>query len=67
MLEERRIESDWVVATINAPDWVRAQPDKTYSFKAIASCGGKTLKVVHRTAGRDIFVITAHFDRNAKP
>ncbi len=67
MLEERRIDIDWVVATVNMPDWVRAQPQKTYSFKRIGGFGGKVLKVVHRREGNDIFVITAHFDRNAKP
>jgi hypothetical protein len=65
----RRIPLEWVIAAIEAPD--RIAPDPRYpgrvrSHKRIPAFGGRILRVVHRSAGSDIIVITVHFDRRAK-
>jgi hypothetical protein len=48
MMEERRIELDWVVVAINFPERTEVYAHKTYSFRKIDAFGGRTLKVVHR-------------------
>ncbi len=65
---ERRLDPEWIEATIDRPDWARSDPDPalTRSFRAIAAAGGRVLRVVHRAEGTDIMVVTAHFDRSAK-
>jgi hypothetical protein len=42
-------------------------PSLTQSFKAIAEFGSRVLKVVHRADEEDFLVVTAYFDRGAKP
>jgi hypothetical protein len=42
-------------------------PMLTRSFKAIGEAGGRILRVVHRSEGNDIVIVTVHFDRDAKP
>ena len=68
-LRRRAIARAWVEATIATPDWTAPDPRDpglTRSFKAIATFGSRVLRVVHRPAGDDMLVITAHFDRRAK-
>lgn len=67
-MEERRVRLSWVEAVIRSPDWVARDrdPDLTHSFKAIGEFGDRILKVVHRTEGADILVVTAYFDRGAR-
>lgn len=66
---KRSIATDWIAATISAPDRAERDPrhpERTRSYKAIAEFGGRVLRVVHRPDGADIIVITVHFDRGAK-
>jgi hypothetical protein len=66
---ERKIERAWIDATVLTPDWTAPDPDPTLtrSFRAIAEFGNRVLRVVHHPDGDDILVVTAHFDRDAKP
>jgi hypothetical protein len=59
----------WVLAAIGAPDWTAPDPRPgiTRSFKAIPDRGGRILRVAHRAEGDDILVLSAHFDRGARP
>jgi len=69
-IEARRIAIEWIEAAIVTPDWTEADPahpDRTRSYKAVAELGGRILRVVHRTDGNDVIVITAHPDRDATP
>ena len=55
---------------MTAPDFTEADPrhpERIRSYKAIAAFGGRILRVVHRRDGRDMIVITVHFDRRATP
>lgn len=68
MIEERGIESAWVVETLTDPE--HSEPDPrdptlTRCYRRIADAGGRTLRVVHRPTSSGILVITAHFDRGA--
>jgi hypothetical protein len=47
-------------------------PASSRSFKAIPAFANRVLRVVHRPdgdniPGDDVFVVTAHWDRGAKP
>jgi len=69
MMAERGILLDWVVETVNQPDYCTADSrdvQLTRSFRKILPAQGRMLRVVHRQDGADILVITAHFDRGAK-
>ena len=68
-IQQRQIAMAWIEAAINAPDRMAADKDSalTNSFKSIPEFGGRILKVVHRAIGSDVLVITAYFDRGAKP
>jgi hypothetical protein len=68
-IDARKLDCAWIEAALHAPDFVDADPrhpERTRSFKAIAQCGGRVLRVVHRPEGNDIVVITVHFDRGAR-
>ncbi len=65
----RSIAISWIEETVSLPDFVKVDPrhrDHTRSYKAIAECGGRVLRVVHCAEGDDIVIITAHFDRGAR-
>ena len=65
----RNIALAWVEATVSSPDVVEGDPrhpDRTRSYKAIPEHGSRVLRVVHRTEGDDIVIITVHFDRGAR-
>jgi hypothetical protein len=69
MMEERGIHMAWVEAAVaypakSAPD--PRDPSLTRSFRKIPEAGDRVVRVVHRTFGADIVVVTAHFDRGAK-
>jgi uncharacterized DUF497 family protein len=69
-IEKRNLSFGWIERTVVAPDFTRPDPDDptlTRSFKAIGETSDRILRVVHRPEGNDILIITAHFDRNAKP
>lgn len=60
----------WIETAVLQPDWTApdpGHPDVTRSFKAIAARGGKVLRVAHRADGADVLVLSAFFDRGAKP
>ena len=65
----RKIALAWIEATLDAPDFAEADPihpERQRSYKAVAEFGGRVLRVVHRSEGDDIVVITVHFDRGAR-
>lgn len=69
-LEKRKLASAWVEAVILRPDRTTSDPSDpvlTRSYKTILEAGNRVLRVVHRPEGADVLVITAFFDRNAKP
>lgn len=70
MLEERRLSVSWVESTISHPDFTRPDPIDaalTRAFRSISEAGDRLLRVVYRQDGEDAVVITAHFDRGARP
>jgi hypothetical protein len=65
----RSIAFTWIEEVMGSPDFVEADPrhpERTRSYKAIAECGGRVLRVVHRPEGDDIVIIAVHFDRGAR-
>lgn len=65
----RSILQDWIRLTILSPERVEADPrhpERTRSYKPIEAFGGRILRVVHRMEGKDIIVVTVHFDRGAR-
>lgn len=69
-VEKRSLALDWIAHAITAPDFADTDPHDnalTRSFKAIDEAGRRILRFVHRPEGNDILIVTAHFDRDAKP
>lgn len=69
-VETGEVALAWIEATVLRPDWARAdrqRPGVMLSFRAIEEFGGRVLRVAHRPAGDDVLVITAFFDRGARP
>jgi hypothetical protein len=74
-LNNRGIQIGYIEAVLKEPDRVGPDPTDpalTRSFRAIPAFGNRVLRVVHRPDGdggsnADIFVVTAHWDRGAKP
>jgi hypothetical protein len=70
VIEERGLALAWIERAIQAPDAAGpdpSQPTPTRSFKRIEEAGGRVLRAVHRAQGSDMLVITAFFDRGARP
>lgn len=63
------IAFELIEATVTAPDWIAPdrRPGITRSFKMVPERGGRVLRVAHRPDGQDLLVLSAHFDRGAKP
>jgi hypothetical protein len=69
-LQSRQLADEWIERAVMSPDWTRPDPDDataTRAFKRIPENGNRVIRVAHRPDGSDILVITAFFDRNAKP
>ena len=65
----REIALDWITNAVISPDRVEPDPrhpERYRSYKAIASFGGRVLRVAHRREVEDIMIITVHFDRGAR-
>ena len=68
-MEARGILYSYVEAALTSPDRVTkdaTDPALTRSYKAIPEFANRVLRVVHRSDGEDVFVVTAHWDRGAK-
>ena len=67
-LLRRGLRADWIEAANLVPDWV-GDPDPALMrlYEAFAACGGRVPRVVHRSDGDDILVVTARFVRSARP
>jgi hypothetical protein len=69
-VENGEVARAWIDAAIARPEWSRPDPWRagvTLSFRAILEFGGRILGVAHRPDGANVLVITAFFDRGAKP
>ena len=59
-----------IEAAVAAPDWTVPDPRQTgvtRSYKAIPERGGRVIRVAHRPDGADVLVLSAFFDKGAKP
>ncbi len=70
MLEERGVEAAWVARVLAAPAWSETDPRgpplrRSYGF--VPEADGRVLRVVHRREGDEEVIVTAHFDRGARP
>ena len=65
----RGILQSHIEAALASPDRIAqdaTDPTLSRSYKAIPEFANRVLRVVHRSGGNDIFVVTAHWDRGAK-
>ena len=67
-IEERKMEVEWVLRTIEAPDWTAEdrQPGRTRYFKSIPKFGNRILRVVCFEERHERRIITIFFDRDAR-
>ena len=66
----RRIMLSYIEIAVAAADWTTPDPTDptlTRSYKRITEFGSRVLRVVHRPRGADTFIVTAHWDRGARP
>ena len=69
-LARRGLQRDWIEAAVTEPDWRESDPNDTdveRRFRRIDQAGGRILRVVCVETEAEIRVITALFDRNARP
>jgi hypothetical protein len=68
-MQGRGILLSYIEAALTSPDRLTqdaTDPALRRSYKVIPEFGNRVLRVVHRSDGNDIFVVTAHWDRGAK-
>ncbi|WP_342453185.1 DUF4258 domain-containing protein [Jiella mangrovi] len=67
-IEERKLDPEWVIRTVEAPDWIAddPRPGRTRYYKAIPEFGGRILRVVCFEDERERRIITIFFDRDAR-
>ena len=64
MLEECKIDSDWVRLTLEDPERKERKEDLTVDYlKPIEEFGGRYLRVVTDPGSRPLKIITVFFDR----
>ncbi len=64
-----RLDLAWIEATIASPQHIDGDPDDAtlvHAWRRIPERDGRALRVVFRSAGTDIVVVTAFFDRGAR-
>ena len=67
MLSERGIGEEWVKLAVSHPAGTEHRDDGTiHCLSPIPEQGGRVLRVVVRSEGDSLRVITAFFDRRAK-
>jgi hypothetical protein len=69
-MERYGLAFSWIEAAVAAPGWTAPDPREkgvTLSFKAIPERGGRVMRVAHRPDGADVLVLSAFFDKGAKP
>jgi hypothetical protein len=69
-LARRGLSREWVEAAVEAPQWWEPDPGDAAverRFRRIDDAGGRILRVACVETGDEIRVITALFDRNARP
>ena len=65
MMNERQIPEEWVMETLNSPDYSEEKEDgTTHYIKAIIEHGSRFLRVI--TNPMDLRVVTLFFDRRLK-
>ncbi|RYD30041.1 MAG: DUF4258 domain-containing protein [Sphingomonadales bacterium] len=67
-IEERKMDIDWILRTIEAPDWTAEdlKPGRTRYFRGIPEFGNRILRVVCFEDRHERRIITIFFDRNAR-
>lgn len=66
---ERLIEAEWIERAVRAPDWVEPDPRRGgvgRRFRAIAEHANRVLRVACYETDREIIIVTAFFDRDAR-
>ena len=67
MMAERMIEEDWVVDTVNNPDFTEVKlDDEKHYLKRIPEAGEKILRVIINPTGNPPRVVTVFFDRRVQ-
>ena len=68
MMLEREIQEDWVLDTVNKPDFTEIKrEDEKHYLKTIPDAGEKTLRVIVNPSGSSSRVVTVFFDRRVQP
>lgn len=67
MLDERRIQREWVDRVLDEPEWAEREADGTYhAARRIPENGHRWLRVIVNEARDPPLLITAFFDRRLR-
>ena len=69
-MRERQIESEWIARTVNAPQWLEADPADPgvqRLFAAVPERDGRYLRVVCVETATEIRILSVFLDRRARP
>lgn len=70
VIAHREIDPAWVKRALAAPAWRESDPGDPAlrrAFAAVPERGGRYLRVVYSERPREWVIVTAFFDRDAKP
>jgi len=68
MMQERRIQEDWIMSAVEHPDKTEErEADETHYLKKIPGAGGKILRVIVNPSVSPARVVTMFFDRRVQP
>ncbi len=69
-VEAGEVLEAWIAETLAAPDWSgedKLRPGVLRAWRLIPEFGGRVLRVAYRMEDGQMLVITAFFDRGARP
>lgn len=68
MMRERMIQEEWIMMTVNSPDFAETKrDDERHYLKRIPDAGGKVLRVILNPSVSPHRVVTVFFDRRDGP
>jgi len=69
VMRERKLDPDWIEATVQEPEWRAEDPAGAGAerrYRSIDALGGRVLRVVCVEADAEIRIISAFIDRGAR-
>ncbi len=69
-MAQRQLAPEWIVRSIEAPQWLEpdpADPEVRRAFVSVPERGGRYLRVAYVETASEIRILSAFLDRRARP